>query len=96
MSSEYPPDIRMSASTKLVISIKKLSETKKGIIRDALFTRLTITKDTWEQRNIVEVLASCIEKPLKQKLLSILQNPHIDGSVRKRGQSLLLKEKPDG
>lgn len=93
MGSEYPIDVRISASSKLIISLKKLPEAKKTLVTDILLTKLSTSADSWEQRNIVEVLSCCLNTFQCRKLKSILNggNPHIDPRVRVLGLSIIEK-----
>lgn len=92
MSSEYPPDIRMSASSKLITSLKKLPEIKRDFVSNALLTRLSITADSWEQRNIIEVLSCCLSPFQCKKLEAILTNPNIDPRVKALGLNLIERK----
>lgn len=88
ISSAYPKSVRRIAQMKAKIILRQLTDCEKEIVADYLADKLSYTTDTWEQRNIVEILSTYLDGNIERKVMSIIEKDHIDQRVRERGTML--------
>ena len=89
LRSENPQGIRRIARLRLTVLLKSFGESEKLRWADILFSRLRNSADSWEQRNIIEVLSTFAEVEVDNKLMQIIDLPHIDPHARERALCLL-------
>lgn len=90
IKSDYPVPVRVSAKMKLKMLVRELPKCEKEVFMEVMLAIFKSSVDTWEQRNVLEVLIACMDISMDRRVLSALDMPHIDRRVRERGMYLLI------
>lgn len=91
ITSEYHQNVRKYAKFRMSVVLRSMNEDEKERKEciDTLFHRLENITDSWEQRNIVEVLYGLINVDVDKRLVETLKGANIHPMVRERGLYLL-------